>query len=455
MTDKRLPQPNPYPQDTYRYQSLDELSLFTRLLWYCSGVDTQILLRCPTSDHIKYQGIGGVVLATTVIAFASGSYAFFVVFGPKISTVMESPALDTNLLAQSLGFGFIWSLIILNIDRLIVSSTGKDEQDGKISWKDFTNAIPRILMGLIIGVCLSTPLELRILKPEIDAELAKVQMVQVRKFDDETRKIFLNRKHELEKRKHGLEGKIEIIDKKIATKLNELEQLRHQLYLETAGTGASGASGCGPACRTLKDQIALFELQLEAYKERQNNEIKSIKSDIEFVQQEYKGLEAKEAQEHEINVKRAQHLDGILQRIKISHEIGGWVPWVIMLLLLAIELGPIFFKMLMTKSTYDFLKENQHRLILSSSGIQQMQEDIISNEEEKVEALYHLAESVLHLEKIRIKAERTMNETLIEATRYKQIEDIRSKLDRESIVQPMDTDYFDDDPTSGDDHFNS
>ena len=455
MTDKRHPHQNPYPQDTYRYQSLDELSWITRLLWYCSGVDKQILLRCPVSDHIKYQGIGGVVLATTVIAFASGSYAFFVVFGPKMSTVMESTTLDTTLLAQSLSFGLIWSLIILNIDRLIVSSTGKDEQDGKISWKDFTSAIPRILMGLIIGVCLSTPLELRILKPEIDAELAKVQMVQVRKFDDETRKIYLDRKHELEKRKQRLEGKIELIDKKIGGKLNDLEQLRNQLYLETAGTGASGTSGCGPACRTLKEQIGLFEVQLKAYKERQNNEIKSIKSDIEAIQAEHKGLETKEAQEHEINVKRAQHLDGILQRIKISHDIGGWVPWIIMLLLLAIELGPIFFKMLMTKSTYDFLKENQHRLILSSSGIQKMQEDIVSDREERVEAIYHLPESVFELEKRRIAAEKSMNETLIEATRYKQLEEIRSKLDSESVVQSMDTDYFEDDPTSGGDHFSS
>ena len=48
-----------------------------------------------------------------------------------------------------------------------------------------------------------------------------------------------------------------------------------------------------------------------------------------------------------------------MKRIHISHEIGGVVPWAILLLLLAVETGPIFFKMMLVKGTYDYLLENK------------------------------------------------------------------------------------------------
>ena len=46
---------------------------FTRFLWFCAGADGNLLARCPGSDWVKYQGIGGIVLATTVLAFVSAA----------------------------------------------------------------------------------------------------------------------------------------------------------------------------------------------------------------------------------------------------------------------------------------------------------------------------------------------------------------------------------------------
>ena len=56
-------------------------------------------------------------------------------------------------------------------------------------------------------------------------------------------------------------------------------------------------------------------------------------------------------------------------RIHISHEIGGVVPWLIFLILLSIEAGPIFFKMMMTKGAYDFLVENNKKRFEAYNGI--------------------------------------------------------------------------------------
>ena len=44
----------------------------SRFLWFCAGADASLLAHCPHSDRVKYQGIGGIVLATAVLAFTSG-----------------------------------------------------------------------------------------------------------------------------------------------------------------------------------------------------------------------------------------------------------------------------------------------------------------------------------------------------------------------------------------------
>ena len=49
----------PDAPDTYDYGTRP--GWFTRLLWACAGADEQILLRCPNTDRVKFQGLGGVV----------------------------------------------------------------------------------------------------------------------------------------------------------------------------------------------------------------------------------------------------------------------------------------------------------------------------------------------------------------------------------------------------------
>jgi hypothetical protein len=69
------------------------------------------------------------------------------------------------------------------------------------------------------------------------------------------------------------------------------------------------------------------------------------------------------------NKKIAGNYSGILKRIQISHEVGGIIPWVIFFVLLSIETGPIFFKMMMNKGVYDFLVENHNKKQEVENGI--------------------------------------------------------------------------------------
>src|SRR5215213_7284055 len=70
-------------------------------LWWCSGAHQDLLVQYP-SEHSKYAGIGGVILATFVLAALAGGYAIYSVFGNWLWTAV---------------FAIIWGLIIFNFDR--------------------------------------------------------------------------------------------------------------------------------------------------------------------------------------------------------------------------------------------------------------------------------------------------------------------------------------------------
>ena len=72
-------------------------------------------------------------------------------------------------------FGCIWGLIIFNIRRFIVASTGKGDGTEAITSGEIRAAIPRIIMGIIIAITISKPVELRMFKTEVDVKLQEEQ----------------------------------------------------------------------------------------------------------------------------------------------------------------------------------------------------------------------------------------------------------------------------------------
>lgn len=82
-----------------------------------------------------------------------------------------------------------WSylgIIIFNLDRFIVSSTGKGDGTDSITWKEFFQALPRLLIALILGFTISKPLELKIIETEINVQLRKEQQLKLDEFNNNT-----------------------------------------------------------------------------------------------------------------------------------------------------------------------------------------------------------------------------------------------------------------------------
>jgi hypothetical protein len=382
---------------------------FSRFLWFCAGADASLLVHCPHSDRVKYQGIGGIVLATAVLAFTSGSYAFYTVFCPKAETALSQ---DVHLptVLQSMGAGLVWALIIFNIDRFIVSSTGKGDGSDSITWTQFSKALPRIVMALIIGVCISAPLEIRVLKPEIEAQLELEQNEYLGRLNAHSDRLIEARRTELRRRVEEAQKRLDDRTEYFEKRRLEIKEQRRLLELEAEGKTGSKKAGRGPAWQDKRDTLDKMEAELEKDRERDKEKQAPLEADQKTWKGELEALDQELAAARQSNLKQARNLDGLLKRIQVSHEIGGSVPWWIMLLLLAIETGPIFFKMMLVRGAYDYLDENMKRLAAARTGVESLGYVFTADGNlELKDDRFHQAEAslVAELERLRLQGELT------------------------------------------------
>src|ERR1043166_9499308 len=92
-------------------------SWIVRTLWKCAGADRNILEKSTYSDHVKYACLGGIVLATGVLAAIAGGYAFYIIVEPKgfainsfktASGTADCRGTDAVTAIKAIVFGLIW-----------------------------------------------------------------------------------------------------------------------------------------------------------------------------------------------------------------------------------------------------------------------------------------------------------------------------------------------------------
>ncbi|MCP2038182.1 DUF4407 domain-containing protein [Chryseobacterium sp. HSC-36S06] len=345
---------------------------FMHFLWDCAGGDRFLLERATYSDQIKYLCLGGIVLSTGLMASLAGGYAFYTIFSPKVANVLDKQKMvnmpmevpvDIPTVVLSVIFGIIWGLIIFNIDRFIVAATGKGDGTEKITGQEFKGAVPRILMGTIIAITISKPVEIRMFKSEIDAALAKYQEVQK---NEAIKRADVNYATQVAQAK----VKMKDLDTQIMDMEAQIKELNIQIMKETTGQNGNGAA-FGPRAEAL-------EKQRNNIQEKINN-LKSTQ-DFKDLQSELKQAVVKRDRERLDAEKKAGAEDGLLRRIQLADEIAAtredgtkgfpWISLFITLLFMAIELTPVFFKMMLTKSPYDYIKDNLEDELRAENGIE-------------------------------------------------------------------------------------
>jgi hypothetical protein len=386
-----------------------------RFFWNAAGGDRYILERATYSDQIKYMCLGGIVVATGGMAGLAGGYAFYTIFEPRGSAIEYSTNIGTSILA--ILFGIIWGLIIFNIDRFIVTSTGKGDGNEAITMSEFKSAIPRIIMGSIIALTISKPVEIRMFKTEIDIKLRERQLEQQASYQAKVDSTYSDRE------------KILTVDfDKIETQrkdlINRIKNYESQYQQETAqGLGGRG-KGEGPVAKALLREKEKLEGELQQFDSTHQTEISDLnKRKIEL-------RESKDT-ERSNNEQIANGLDGLLERIKISHEVSGfWISFFITLLFLSIELTPVFFKLMLVKTPYDYLVENRDDMLKAEYGIE-VRYDFYKDKDgqERHLTINHESERIIY-EKIKLtEIQKELTDYAIEQYKIREKKNIDENLD--------------------------
>lgn len=134
------------------------------LLISLSGARADALDRCPT-ERGKFEGIGGAVLTTSVLATLSMWFALYSAIGanPFVSAVVA----------------LAWGLAIMSLDRWLV---GTIPAEGGRRWR---LALPRVALAILLGAVISTPLVLQIFRTEIDAQIVEIKQRRADEFATE------------------------------------------------------------------------------------------------------------------------------------------------------------------------------------------------------------------------------------------------------------------------------
>jgi len=310
----------------------------------CSGVDRDILKDCSEGEQTKYVGIGATVFFTAVMAFLASAYALFTVF---------------DSIYPALIFGFVWSLLIFNLDRFIVSTIKKRDR----FLDEFLQATPRIALAIIIAIVISKPLEIKIFEKEINTVLLKEknEMELANK-----KQIGTYFKTDLDKNK----AEIATLKADIVKKEKEVNALYTTYITEAEGTAGTKKLGKGPVYKEKREKHDAALKEFETLK---------VANEAKIAEKEKAGKQLQADLDKKVSQTQPiiEGFDGLMARINALNKLP-WLPsFFIMLLFLAIETSPIIAKLLAPKGEFDFKQEEAETAMKATLAQNKYQRDLL------------------------------------------------------------------------------
>ena len=298
-------------------------------LWWCAGAVPDVLRLYP-SEKAKYEGIGGAVLTTGVLAFFSGFYAVY--------TTLAGGSYAALI---SIVFGLLWGLAIFNLDRYIVASLRKSSEPG-VQWRQrlretWLPALPRVGLAVLIAITLSKPLELRLFQNAIDAQAA------------------INQDQAVTEKRAGLiasstlgnlDAELQTATAALAAGEARAQTLEDEFHKEADGTGGSQRYGYSEVAR-LKEAAAVEARQ----------QVTVLQERVQQIQAEHDGVAAQIDQQ--VDAFRAGLGDDFLTRMRALSDLAAssnavwWISTFVVLLLVGIEITPVIVKLLSPIGPYD------------------------------------------------------------------------------------------------------
>jgi hypothetical protein len=327
------------------------VSFAKRFFWFCSGADLTTLQQkeCLT-DHNKYAAIGSTVFLTSILAVISASYTLHLIWADYL---------------KAIGFGIVWGVVILNLDRLVVLSI-KNGREG-IAKRLFT-ASPRLFLSIILSLVITMPLELKIFDKEITDQIADT----MEKANAEDQGAISKRFSE-----------ISILEERNKALTKDMDEIQNQKSI--ALRDAASIERTEDARRLRRRYISKinrehYNLTITKLNARSDEYDKEIKDNNKRI------ADLKQKQDEQTEEKKTikQQSVGLLMRIEALHDLAqrrsvmGWSILLIGLLFVILESAPVLVKLISEPGAYEAViyRMEQDTVLPQAKAIEDLKEKL-------------------------------------------------------------------------------
>jgi hypothetical protein len=378
------------------------LNSVQKFLIWSAGADQEVLSQesCRT-ERYKYESIGTTVILTAIMAFCSGGYALFTVFGS---------------LTISISLGFIWGSIIFNLDRFFILTASQNKSSSKLQF--WVGAVTRLSIAILLGFIVAKPLELRLFESEINQKISQQRREREReesRKDQDTPDV---------KRINKINEEIDNLTREKNQASDALQKARIDAIEEIEGKGVTGKAGVGTIAKerqknveTIEKSVTFLDNIIQDLLKEKNSLIKKQQSSLSI-----KTPQKKEWQEGSL-LDRISALEALSKddpAIAITNKL-------ITLLLIIIEIAPVLVKILSKEGLYEKLLEKEIIDRMNQENLGKMAEKELS----KMKSLknFQLNIEALIIEYIRL---RERNKEKIEDIQMNKAKNIYQQHDEET-----------------------
>ncbi len=322
------------------------LRIIENIFLWSSGAHVETIRKVP-EEKSKYFGIGGTIIFTGLMAALAGGYAFSYAFPDKKMYAVI--------------FALFWGSLIYNLDRYIVATFGVGDGKKTISWQELLEASPRIVMAIILGFVISTPLELKLFETSINSYISDINARLIAEHDSLVRtkgniKIL------------PIQRQIDKINFDINKRNDDLKVLRDKrdkayqdMVDEASGTGGTGTKGEGPIYNKKKKRYDNLLKEYNDLKKDYDVLNKNDRNHLKILENELKDIFAsfEQNEKNYDRIKAKNH--GLMAQLKAldaltkENSFLRGSKWLITLLFIFIEIAPVMFKMMTERGPYDDL----------------------------------------------------------------------------------------------------
>lgn len=338
------------------------LNSFEKFFLWLSGTDMDIIKKCTRQEKIRQTNIG--ILLLFLFMFSSFS-AYVAITEIKIFS-------DSFILRMLLAV--IFGACVTSLDRYILSLNSNPHE--KI-WNKFFNItfFVRILLSVVIGLVISTPLELKIFQDEINNYYLNQKKEKI---------TSINKQYYIDK---NTEQAISILKNNIQETKNEIKKTEETLaYLRN-----ELKKGC--YYKSEQDNTWYLTLKGKNIKnqiEFNENKLKTYYTQLQKQQNEYDQLQNKyfhimdQSKQNLVHLENQKefHLGNKLKIYSIITSYGSglfWAKWFITLFFVLTDCIPIIIKTFFSNNLYEKLLYNKNMLIQSNDDYYLQQHQLTLN----------------------------------------------------------------------------